>query len=263
MRSVISSHGPSHAEARATLGAVCFGIWLTATGCTLDQRTLLTPAQSGGASSSGGQGSGGGAADPGGEAGAAPLPVCNYSSPALEAGCETLVENPGFAVDTRAWTAENLGMSEAWVNTDASEDPKSGSLVVTNLNFKKDDEAKLGTAGGGAKQCLAAAAGTSYDLTADVFIPAGQGAGFEGDDYLSSAALSVFFYATNDCEGRTIGNFTSSNLSATGQWLHLEGTTLAPPETQRMAVRLATFKPFRQFTFEAHFDNILVREHER
>jgi hypothetical protein len=100
----------------------------------------------------------------------------------------------------------------------------------------------------------------TYDLAADIFIPSGQGMGFQGD-YTSVAALSVFFYPDAACALQTEGNFTSDAVQDNNEWLHVEGSTTAPKDAQAMAVRLATLKPFRQYTFEAHFDNVFVREH--
>jgi hypothetical protein len=243
---------------------VCLALFLTNAGCALDERSLLAVASSAGAGSgsAGGDASAGdpGVAGGGGAAGEAPLPRCFYAASTVEADCATLVENPGFALNAAAWTAENLGITEGWFNADASSDPMSGSLVVTNLNYNKDESAKGGIAGGGSRQCLPAASGSGYDLAADIFIPSGQGAGFDGD-YVSLAALSVFFYSAPNCDTQTIGNFTSQAVQLANQWVHVEGSTKAPKDTRSMAVRLNTLKPSRQYQFEAHFDNIFVREH--
>ena len=177
----------------------------------------------------------------------------------MEAGCDSLVQNAGFSANVASWTAEDVGVMEGWHDTDASEAMDSGSLVVTNLNFKKEKEARTGFAGGGARQCIPASSGKVYDLAADVFVPVGQGAGFEGE-YTSAAGLSVFFYSEPACASQTISNFTTEQVSTSETWVHLEGSAKAPLETRSMAVRLATLKPFRQYTFEARFDNVFVRE---
>ena len=236
--------------ARGAARRVAHALVFVALGCSVDERTLLTRA---GIDGAGGSGSAAGATgnpsllpQAGVEDPPAPLPRCIYSSTTAEPGCETLVKNPGF--------------TKGWLNVDASDDPHSGSLEVMNLNYKEDVEAIGGTNGGGARQCVPVTAGTAYDLTADVFIPKGQGAGFEGD-YVSVATLSVFYYEGADCGGRTLSNFTSTPVDQTDEWVHVEGSTTAPKESASMAVRLATLKPFRQLMFKAHFDNVLVREH--
>ncbi len=83
--------------------------------------------------------------------------------------------------------------------------------------------------------------------------------GFEGD-CTSIAALSVFYYEGAECAGRSLSNFNSASVSKTDQWVHVEGSTVAPKESRSMAVRLATLKPFRQIMFAAYFDNIFVQE---
>lgn len=187
------------------------------------------------------------------------LPRCNYFGTEVEPGCETLVKNAGFTSNVASWVAEPVGMTEGWQNSDANDNHDSGSLIVMNLNYKIDEEAIGGSNGGAARQCVPVSPGTSYDLAADIYIPAGQGMGFEGD-YTSIATLSVFYYEGADCAGRSLTNFNSPSVSKTDEWVHVEGSTVAPKESLSMAVRLATLKPFRQVMFAAYFDNIFVQE---
>ena len=260
MRHVPSSHGRKCVEGASLACAALSSLLVLCVGCAVDDRTLsASGAVSGSGSSAGEPGGAGSPGDSGGAAGEAPLPHCLYSGTRVEQGCETLVENAGFTLNVASWAAENIGISESWAGADANADETSGSLVVKNDNFKKDEEAKGGSAPGGSRQCVPATAGRTYDLAADVFIPDGQGAGFEGD-YVSSASLSVFFYPAAGCTAQTITSFSSEAVQSAGEWLHVEGSTKAPKETQAMAVRLATLKPFRQMTFEARFDNVFVRE---
>jgi hypothetical protein len=250
------------ARERAALSIVYLSALLLVAGCGVDDRTLRAGAASG--AGSGLAGSNGTADDPAaGASGASDelvLPRCFYLGSAVESGCETLVENAGFGSNAASWAAEPVGISEGWLKADAINDPTSGSLIVMNLNYKADKEAENGTNGGGARQCVPVSAGQIYDLAADVFIPMGQGAGFEDVQYTSVATLSVFYYGAPNCVEATLSNFTSTPVDKTGEWVHIEGSTLAPKESQSMAVRLATLKPFRQIMFEAHFDNVFVRE---
>jgi hypothetical protein len=247
--------GPTRSRARA-LGIAYL---LACAGCAVDDRTLAAGEAAAGSSASGGS-----TADPihagvGGEMEMEPLPRCLYLGTELEADCETLVKNPGFSKNIANWNAEPVGISEEWSRSDASDDANSGAIAVLNLNYSIDENAKNGTNGGGSRQCIPISSGKTYDLGADIFIPAGQGMGFEGV-YISVAALSLFFYSEPDCGGRTQSNFTSTPIDQTDEWVHVEGSALAPKESQSMAVRLATLKPFRQNMFVAHFDNIFVRE---
>jgi hypothetical protein len=267
MRSADTSRSSSIAAARPVRAAFsCVGLALVlCAGCSVDDRALLTTEANAAPAGAGGRPTvvdldTGGTAGEAGETGRAALPRCYYAGKTVEAGCETLVNNPGFASNVAGWVAEDVGITEGWLNVDASANPDSGSLVVTNTNFKDDDTAIGGTAPGGARQCLRITGGMSFDLAADIFIPDGQGMGFMGS-YTSVAALSLFFYPDTACAEMTEGNFTSPAVQKSNSWVHVEGSVQTPKDTQSMAVRLATQKPFRQYTFEAHFDNVLLRQH--
>lgn len=251
---------PPRAWLRAAFGLGCLSLALCTSACGVDDRALyegLGP--NGGNGSGGSSGTGSSAADGGDEGMVAPLPVCVYGAGTVADGCATLVQNPGFASNVASWVAEPVGMTEGWLAVDAKGDSKSGSIVITNLNYKTDAEAANGTNGGAARQCLPVNAGKVYELAADIFVPSGQGMGFDGD-YTSDAELSLFFYDSADCTGQTASNYTSTQITQAGEWVHVEGSTPAPKESGSMAVRLSTQKPFRQVSFEARFDNVLVRE---
>jgi hypothetical protein len=259
MRHSQHSQSRGQSDVRVAYAGLCLALLLQS-GCGVDDRTLTGDAGAGAANVSGSGGAAGnfhsGAA--GGDTQA--LPRCFYLGSSVETGCETLVKNAGFGSNVASWSAEPLGISEGWLNADAKDDPDSGSLVVMNLNYKEDPEAATGTNGGGARQCVPVTAGQTYDLAADVFIPSGQGAGFQGMQYTAAATLSAFYYEEGACAGRSTSNFTSTPVDKTDEWVHVEGSSTAPKESQSMAVRLATLKAFRQVMFEAHFDNVLVRE---
>jgi hypothetical protein len=153
-----------------------------------------------------------------------------------------------------------VGTREAWAGDDADGAHSSGSLLVTNFNYSAEASAKDGTADGGARQCLPVTGGKIYDLSADIFIPKGQGDGLDGGTFISLATLSVFFYPAADCQGQTHGNFTSTPVDTSDEWVHVVGSTQAPKDGVSMAVRLATLKPFPQYSFQAEFDNVLVRQ---
>jgi hypothetical protein len=249
--------------AATVIGLACLSAALIGSGCGVDDRNLSGEGSSAG-KSNGVAGASGRSGDPtAGESGVQDqpaLPRCVYLGTSVESGCETLVKNAGFSSNVASWTAEPVGITEGWLDADANDARNSGSLIVMNLNYKVEPEAANGTNGGAARQCVPITAGTLYELAADVFIPMSQGAGFQGATYISVATLSVFYYEGTDCSGRTLSNFTSAPVDKTDEWVHVEGHTTAPKESNSMAVRLATFKPFRQIMFEAHFDNVLVRE---
>ncbi len=228
-------------------------------GCSVDDRALTADDATGGLGSAGSGASGLGAGDAG-AAGEATFPLCDYSGSAGDPGCETLVQNPGFATNLAGWVAEDVGVMEGWQPQDANDDPASGSLAVFNSNYSDEEAAKAGTAGGGARQCIVLNGGSTLDLAADVFIPKGQGAGYMGNTYVSVATLSVFFYSDAGCASQNSSNFTSHPVQTEDEWVHVEESTRLPQGAHSMAVRLATLKPFRQITFQALFDNVFVRE---
>lgn len=244
--------------------SACTGLAVAALGtslalaCAVDDRTLV----SGGAGSLASAGAAGtralipasDAGDGGVEAGLPPLPICDYGA-AVEAGCESLVSNPGFAKDSSGWSPEPGSVSMSWTPSDAADNKRSGSLSVVNSLSGAAD----GTAARGAAQCLPTVPGQPYGLAADLFIPEGQGAGLDGGTYSATAGLSVIFYNAAACGGYTLGNGTSTVLDEAGRWEHREGHAVAPAGAVSMAVRLVTFKNFRELTFEARFDNVLVK----
>jgi hypothetical protein len=189
------------------------------------------------------------------------VPVCVYDGQ-VSAECATLVSNPGFEQDIAPWKAED-GLLGAWSKNDAQASDHSGSIRIVNLLHGTTD----GVAPGAGVQCIPAKAGRIYDMAGDVFITDGQGDGLKQGDrgmtgapYTGKAGFSMFFFARPDCKENSIGNADSPLTDQVGAWAHIEGVGTAPEQTQSLAVRLNTLKPFREFKFEALFDNIFVRQ---
>lgn len=221
--------------------------------CSLDQRELAPLAEAGAA---GFYGAGGSANEFAGAAGSVmpePLPLCDFAA-GVPAGCETLVENPGFKLDVASWKAEEGSLSMSWKAEDASASGTSGSLSVVNALFGEAN----GISVRGAAQCLLSLPEQNYGIAADVFIPRDQTAGITGAS-VATAGLSVIFYDGEHCDGFTLGNFTSELLEEPGAWVHLVGYGASPRGVKSMSVRLVTLKDFRQRRFEARFDNVLVK----
>jgi hypothetical protein len=241
------------------------GAGLLSMGCSVDQRTL-----SSGAAASTGNGASSGAAgaatdamrgtdemDPPPE-----LPVCDYGTD-VEPGCESLVKNPGFESAITPWKAED-GMLSDWAKDDAAASDHSGSLRVINFLHGETD----GVAPGAAVQCVVATAGHTYDVAGDVFIRDGQGDGLKAGEghgltappYQGNAGFSMFFFGREGCKEQSIGNADSPLTNKVGTWVHVTGSGTAPEQAKSLAIRLNTLMPFREFAFEALFDNVLVRE---
>lgn len=235
----------------ALKGLVGLSFVLAFAACAIDSRQLSVSSGASGASSTAGIGSFSGDA---GQAATATLPVCDYAAE-LPEGCETLVSNPGFARDTSNWKAEDATVTMAWATEDAADHEHSGSLSVLNSLYGAAD----GVASRAAAQCLPTQPGRAYGFGLDVFVPEGQGEGLNGADYQASAGLSVIFYTSLHCDEFTLASATSELLEDSGHWAHLEGRAVAPQGAKSMLIRLVTFKNFQEYSFEARFDNVLVR----
>ncbi|MET0791000.1 MAG: hypothetical protein ABW061_05720 [Polyangiaceae bacterium] len=229
---------------------------LGAASCSVDNRQLLATSDSAGTASFGNAGAGGrlGAGDGGDSNQPGPLPLCDYSV-GVDSGCDTLVDNPGFTKDVYGWTPEDATVTMTWTNNDSASSKKSGSMAVVNALFGEAD----GTAARGAAQCFATSVGRSYSFGLDMFIPEGQGDGPDGAKYSGNAGLSILFFTDAECAGYTLSSATSGVVDETGSWQHREGRAVTPEGARSMSVRLVTFKNFREYSFEARFDNVLLR----
>jgi hypothetical protein len=234
------------------LAVAGFGVTVGAVSCSLDSRALSTVEAAAGGSASG---SAGGLAAAGADLAApAPLPVCDYAGGVMS-GCETLVKNADFSKDTFGWSPEDPTVTMTWVAADANSNRKSGSIAVLNSLFGAAD----GIASRAATQCLPTEPGTRYGFAADLFIPKGQGDGLDGGSYQASAGLSLIFFTSAHCNEFTLSSATSVLLEEADSWAHREGHAVAPTGAQSMLVRLVAFKNFREYAFEAHFDNVLLK----
>ena len=227
-------------------------------GCALDTRDLQTTASAhAGSSNSAGSSStiGSGSNKP---PEPAELPICTYDDGQVQPGCETLAANAGFTKDTDGWEPEAYSIAIKWDSGDASHDPSSGSISVTNSMLGTVE----GLAPGGGTQCLPATQGQIYDMAGDVFIPKGQGAGvMNSGPYVGEAGLSVLFWPDENCSDTTPtkANFQTNLVRDTEAWTHVEGGAVAPDGTKAMSVRVLTVKAFKQFSFKALFDNVLLK----
>lgn len=227
------------------LAAACLGA------CGLDERVLLaTDATGGSAAGGGGSSSSSAGRAPGWDA-PAPPDDCVYVGKTVEAGCETLVSNPGFDQGVVGWPAESLSMQVAWADQDAAQSEQSGSLSVDNTLFGD----ALGEVISGALQCIPATAGAVYDVAAQVFIPKQSASG--------RAGVSVFFYKKGDCNASLAGtdmSFTTDLVSDTEVWTPVSGRFVVPNGFNSMEVRLVAGKDFKLRSFKVLFDDVLVQE---
>ena len=110
---------------------------------------------------------------------------------------------------------------------------------------------QFGVTSAGARQCVAAVSGVNYQLSTQIFIEAGQGAG--------SAAIELAFFPNDACAGTPTGVFDSTAITTTGSWTSVSGFSPAPNGSASMVARLMVSKAFRDPAFRAIFDNVVVR----
>jgi hypothetical protein len=207
-----------------------------------------------GAGTAGSSGNGGTGSDPGGEGGAAGMGPdfgaggCGDMDQNDVQDCdETLLENWRFDRDLTAWRAETT-VTQQWDARNARQNQQSGAVAVTNSTVAQ----AAGFIEGGSGQCHPALGNVTYRVAARTLIPGGQGEG--------NARLSVWFYGADDCADYLLESVGPPAATGTDAWLLLQGLHKAPPATRSMRVRLVVAKPFSQTSFNALFDDILVRE---
>jgi hypothetical protein len=248
-------------ERGAAVSPLLLACGMSLAACALDVRTLSSG--EGGSSGVGAEGgtmsfgnrSGSGSAPP------VDVPVCSY--PTADPGCSSIIDNAGFLDGIEPWRAEPLAIAARWSQDDANGARDSGSITVVNTMHGSN----VGIAPGAAMQCLPAAPGEVFGMAADIFIPEGQGDGLEATDklpgppFLSQAGLGLLFWPTADCSATaaTQGSFQTNLVEEAGVWHHVEGSAVAPLTAGSVSVRTLTVKPFRQFAFEARFDNVLLQ----
>jgi hypothetical protein len=190
-----------------------------------------------GSGASGGGGRGGGACP---DLDADGVPDCT----------ETLVQNSRFDSATTGWTAEP-GSSASWTSQDAGGNPSSGAIAVVNGDTNAAD-APYGTTSAGAFQCLTVTPGACYQVDAQISIPSGQAS--------VAAGFVLDQHTTGDCSQPPVTTFISPQISSTGAWRTIAGTTTRILlGVGSVAVRLVAVKPLGQSSAEALFDNVLVR----
>ena len=180
-------------------------------------------AGSGGAAGSGGTG----AAGTGGAGGAPP----------------GLLQNGQFDTSTAGWSA-SYGATVNWSPTDSASSVQSGSLDLALTGGNPAISIEVA-----ASQCVAASAGSIYDISGKIMIPnAGTNQG----------SLGLWFYASNDCSG-SISSVFSSNSSVTNGWQTLTTSDQAPAGVHSMAVRVQLTKALDMQSAEALFDDVVVK----
>lgn len=186
------------------------------------------------------------AAGAAGHAGASTVIVCgDIDLNGYDDCSETLARNSRFDHDVNSWQSDYRVIT-TWSAEDANDQADSGAVSVT---FSTDPETSPSMAG--AWQCVPEISVGFYEVGANAFIPAGQGAGW--------AAINLFLFSGTSCTGSLVSGQSLRLEDTTGSWLTVSGEIHVPPDAGSMAVRLVAVKPGNQTKFSVLFDNVLLR----
>jgi hypothetical protein len=162
---------------------------------------------------------------------------------------ETVVTNPDFARDISGWSAQT-GATLSWGHEDALSGGNSGSALLVAAGATNATGSSLVTAG----QCITVTGKQLVIAYANALIDAGQ-------DSDGQALLHVAFFDSADCAGSSSGDFTTPTPldASAGAWLTIQAGSVSSAATQSARVELELSKPLQAATFQAHFDNILLK----
>jgi hypothetical protein len=268
---------------RSSLLVACFLVGAALTSCSVDDRTLQADvAANGGVSGGSDSGNAGraatsgssgtaeagaanaGAADfPGeggttGEPNAPPQPPISVSGDCADLDedkapdCkQDLLSNPDFDSDVSKWSAE-AGAAFTWDPGDALGNSGSGSALLATAS---DTVATPGSVSIAASQCVAVTGDNIVGAYANVFVDADQASN-------GVASVDVYFFDAAGCAGTATVHFsTPQPLDASaGTWVTLRGGLTAPKATHSVQVRLTIAKQNQAASFQARFDNVLVKQ---
>jgi hypothetical protein len=199
-------------------------------GCSVDERKLVPPPLEEVGPSAGGAG---------GVSGDDGWSGCDDSG---DSGASDRSRCWSFDHDTEGWTAES-GIVRAFSPDDASNDPASGSLSITNRDVGPD--AQMQTAG--AYRCVVLPYAEKFSLELEVLVPAQPVAG--------GASVELQFINIPGCQGIILGHPQFAD-PAPLSWYHLQAKGDVPRGARSLLLRLLVGKFHDDPTFVARFDQI-------
>jgi hypothetical protein len=147
-----------------------------------------------------------------------------------------------FDRDTEGFSADP-GIVRAFSSDDASGDPHSGSLSVTNEDVGKD--AQLMTAA--AYQCITVPYADKFSLELEAFVPPQPVTG--------GARVELEFINIPGCQGLILGDKQVPDPTPL-VWEHLTMSDVVPRGARSGLLRLLVGKYHNEAAFEARFDQI-------
>lgn len=233
--------------------------------CSLDNRNLELA--SGGAGS-GTTGVSGAAQEVGGDAGGHFAGMAGEAGGAVRSiaevdGCadldtdkrpdcvETLLENADFRGDVKHWLADS-DATVAWSDENAAGKAPSGSALIASPGVI--DENGSGVALRSAQQCVPIDGAKLVLVYANAYVEDGQ-------DEQGRAEVDVAFFDSEDCRGALSTSFSTPQPLdfAVDSWFTLKAGSVSAATTKSAQVKLALLKPFRANSFQARFDNVLLK----
>ena len=235
--------------------------------CSLDHRQLqlavagMGPAASG-ADDQGLAGRAGQAAGSSGQGGASEGGSVESAIP-VAGGCadldvdgvsdctESNVQNGDFERDVAHWQPD-MDTSVEWDASNAAGDPPSGSALIASPGLI--DAAATGVALRAAQQCIPMSGTKLVIVYANALVEPGQ-------DQQGRAEVDVAFFDSEDCSGPLTSSFSTPQPldGSVGSWLTLKAGSVSAATTRSAQIKLALLKPFRALSFQARFDNVLLR----
>lgn len=158
----------------------------------------------------------------------------------------SLVVNGGFDTGIGSWTNPSPNfIAMSWSPTDATGNPASGSIRVTNT------DTHAGFGGSGPTQCVALTPGSLANISMRIRIPSGQSG-------TANVAPWLAFYSGNDCTGTGGGSIVLTVPSQFDTWEMQTSTETVPPNMHSGMLILWIGKTSDAGTFMAYFDDVSV-----
>jgi len=156
------------------------------------------------------------------------------------------VANGGFDTGLGSWTNPAPSyVTMSWSPTDATGNPASGSVLVSN-SYK--DPVGAGT---GPTQCVAVTPGSLANISARMRVPSVQsGAG--------SASIGLYFYAGSNCNGTYYSYIWVAGPSQLDTWETRTGTGAVPAGAHSGSLVLWTGKTSNTGSFTVYLDDVAV-----
>ncbi len=155
----------------------------------------------------------------------------------------SLVANGGFDTGLGSWTDLAADIPMSWSRTDATGNPASGSLLVTNTSTV------VNGAGGGPSQCIALTPGSLANLSARMRVPSGQTG-------TATVAPALFFYTGSDCTGTLDSSIGTLGPSQVDTWETQTATWTVPAGVHSAMVYLWIAKTSTAGSFSIYFDDV-------